>query len=69
MPSFLNRSHPILAFLAAALTCAATPAAAQTPPLATLRDGRITLDAAAGLGIEPDIAALRAMCERASAAA
>jgi len=33
MPSFLNRSHPILAFLAAALTCAATPAAAQTPPL------------------------------------
>ena len=39
------------------------------PPLASLRDGRITLDAAPGLGIEPDIAALRAMCERASAAA
>jgi len=39
------------------------------PPLASLRDGRITLDVAPGLGIEPDIAALRAMCERASAAA
>src|SRR5436190_14755165 len=39
------------------------------PPLASLRDGRVTLDAAPGLGIEPDIAALRAMCERASAAA
>ena len=39
------------------------------PPLASLRDGRIALDAAPGLGIEPDIAALRAMCERASAAA
>ena len=33
------------------------------PPLASLRAGRITLDAASGLGIEPDIAALRAMCE------
>jgi len=39
------------------------------PPLASLRAGRITLDAAPGLGIEPDIAALRAMCERASTAA
>ena len=39
------------------------------PPLASLRAGRITLDAAPGLGIEPDIAALRAMCERASTSA
>jgi L-alanine-DL-glutamate epimerase-like enolase superfamily enzyme len=39
------------------------------PPLASLRAGRITLDAAPGLGIEPDIVALRAMCERASTAA
>jgi len=33
------------------------------PPLATLREGRITLDVAPGLGVEPDIAALRAMCQ------
>ena len=39
------------------------------PPLASLRAGRITLDAAPGLGIEPDIAALRAMCESAGGAA
>jgi L-alanine-DL-glutamate epimerase-like enolase superfamily enzyme len=39
------------------------------PPLARLRAGRITLDAAPGLGIEPDIAALRAMCESAGTAA
>ena len=39
------------------------------PPLASLRAGRITLDAAPGLGIEPDIVALRTMCERASTAA
>jgi len=39
------------------------------PPLASLRAGRITLDAAPGLGIEPDIAASRAMCDDASTAA
>jgi len=39
------------------------------PPLASLRAGRITLAAAPGLGIEPDIAALRSMCERGGAAA
>ena len=37
------------------------------PPLAALNGGRITLDATPGLGIDPDIAALRAMCEAASA--
>jgi L-alanine-DL-glutamate epimerase-like enolase superfamily enzyme len=39
------------------------------PPLSDLHAGRITLDAAPGLGIGPDIAALRAMCENASTAA
>ena len=39
------------------------------PPLASLRAGRITLDAESGLGVEPDIAALRAMCESAGSAA
>ena len=39
------------------------------PPLAGLRAGRITLDPAPGLGIDPDLAALRAMCERAGAVA
>jgi len=39
------------------------------PPLATLRAGRITLDATPGLGIEPDLAALRAMCADARSAA
>jgi L-alanine-DL-glutamate epimerase-like enolase superfamily enzyme len=39
------------------------------PPLAAVRAGRITLDAAPGLGIEPDIAALRAMCAAAGARA
>jgi hypothetical protein len=32
-----------------------------------LTSGRITLDATPGLGIEPDIAALRAMCKAAGA--
>jgi len=36
---------------------------ALCPPLATLNGGRIALDAAPGLGVEPDVAALRAMCE------
>ena len=35
------------------------------PPLATLNAGRIALDSAPGLGVEPDVAALRAMCEAA----
>jgi len=39
------------------------------PPLAAVRSGRIALDAAPGLGIEPDIVALRAMCEAAGASA
>jgi len=39
------------------------------PPLATLRAGRIALDARPGLGIEPDIAALRAMCKSPASAA
>lgn len=39
------------------------------PPLASLSAGRITLGAAPGLGIEPDIAALRVLCEVASAGA
>ena len=39
------------------------------PPLATLRAGRIALDARPGLGIEPDIAALRAMCKSTASAA
>jgi L-alanine-DL-glutamate epimerase-like enolase superfamily enzyme len=32
------------------------------PPLATLRAGAITLGSAPGLGVEPDLAALRALC-------
>ena len=32
------------------------------PPLATLAAGRITLAAAPGLGVDPDLAALRALC-------
>ena len=32
------------------------------PPLATLANGRIELSGAAGLGCEPDLAGLRAMC-------
>ena len=32
------------------------------PPLATLANGRITLSEAPGLGCEPDLAALRALC-------
>ena len=39
------------------------------PPLATLTAGRITLGPAPGLGIEPDIAALRVMCASAGAGA
>jgi D-galactarolactone cycloisomerase len=39
------------------------------PPLATLQAGCITLDARPGLGIEPDLAALRALCEGARSAA
>ena len=39
------------------------------PPLASLRAGCIALDARPGLGIEPDIAALRAMCESARSTA
>ena len=42
---------------------------ALCPPLATLNGGRIRLDAAPGLGVEPDIAALRAMCEAAGTSA
>jgi L-alanine-DL-glutamate epimerase-like enolase superfamily enzyme len=38
------------------------------PPLATLHAGRITLGASPGLGVEPDIAALRALCEGAATA-
>lgn len=37
------------------------------PPLATLSEGRITLGVGPGLGVEPDIAALRAMCESSGA--
>jgi D-galactarolactone cycloisomerase len=37
------------------------------PPLAALNGGRITLDATPGLGIAPDIAALRSMCDAAGA--
>jgi hypothetical protein len=36
------------------------------PPLATLRAGRITLGAAPGLGVDPDLAALREMCKAAA---
>jgi len=39
------------------------------PPLASLRAGRITLGAAAGLGVEPDVAALREMCKAAGVGA
>lgn len=35
---------------------------ALCPPLAALRDGRIALDATPGLGVEPDLAALRDVC-------